>query len=127
MVKYSFTLKIKDTNEEYLYNVNLQKNQEDMPELFFSQQVCEQIRQELQKQSLRRIDDLNLRLIIHTWLQDIKEGYRDSGIALDLPRMSGTDGDNLQESGFQAIPPLICPDLSDIEPQRGALPPLNFS
>ncbi len=68
-----------------------------------------------------------MRRIVATWIEDIKKGYRHSELTLDLPLMSERDMDNLQESGNQEIPDIIAPDLSEVEPETGALPPLRLS
>lgn len=125
MVKYTFNLKVgKDIYERA---IDLQKEMEDLPERYFNQSERERIREELQRKSSCRIDDSNMKRIVETWIEDIKEGYRHSELTLDLPLMSEGDIDNLQESGNQAIPGIIAPDLSEVEPQTGALPPLRLS
>jgi len=127
MVKYTLTVKNQSSNEKYDWAIDLRKEQEDRPELYFTQAVCERIRGELQRQSSCRINDSQMSRIVATWIEDIKEGYRHSELTLDLPLMSEGDMDNLQESGNQAIPGIIAPDLSEVEPQTGALPPLRLS
>ena len=65
--------------------------------------------------------------MIKHWVQDIKEGYRDSLIKLDLPSLLLASIANLRETGNQEIPALIEPNISEIEPCIGMLPPLIFS
>ncbi|MBC6473164.1 MAG: hypothetical protein GDA48_10380 [Hormoscilla sp. GM102CHS1] len=127
MVKYTLRVKNQGSNEEYEWAIDLQKDLEDRPEWYFTQGECEIIRGELQRKSSCRINDSQMRRIVATWIEDIKEGYRHSELTLDLPLMSEGDMDNLQESGNQAIPGIIAPDLSEVEPQTGALPPLRLS
>ncbi|GGA26525.1 hypothetical protein CYANOKiyG1_42560 [Okeania sp. KiyG1] len=127
MVKYSLTLTNKNTNQISRYTLDLEQYYENQPASFFTPIVCNKIRNELQSKSSCHINDMYLQIIIKTWIQDIKEGYRDSNILLDLPKINHQNINSLKESGNQEIPQLIYPDLSDIEPKIGALPPLDFS
>lgn len=126
MVEYSLTLTNKNTNQQSRYTLDLEKYYENQPASFFTPIVCNEIRSELQTQSSCHINDMYLQIIIKTWIQDIKEGYRDSHVILDLPKINHQHINSFQESGNQEISQLIYPDLSDIEPKIGALPPLNF-
>ncbi|MDJ0557037.1 MAG: hypothetical protein QNJ68_21860 [Microcoleaceae cyanobacterium MO_207.B10] len=127
MVKYSLTLTNKKNNQQYRYTIDLQQNYEDHPANFFTPIMSHKIRKDLESQTNCQINDINLQIIIKTWIEDIKEGYRDSSIVLDLPAIKHQNMHQLTESGNQEIPPLIYPDLSDVEPKIGALPPLDFS
>ncbi|NEO56531.1 MAG: hypothetical protein F6K54_27715 [Okeania sp. SIO3B5] len=127
MVKYSLTLTNKNTNQISRYTLDLEQYYENQPASFFTPIVCNKIRNELQNQGSFHINDMYLKIIIKTWIQDIKEGYRDSNIVLDLPKINHRNINSLKESGNQEITQLIYPDLSDIEPKIGALPPLDFS
>ncbi|MDJ0676571.1 MAG: hypothetical protein QNJ36_14525 [Calothrix sp. MO_167.B42] len=127
MVKYIFSLKVKDSNDEYTYDLDLNPNQENNPEQIFTPEKRENIRIKLQNQSLCAIKDSHLNQIINTWIQDIKEGYRESTLTLNLRLLVESITENLNEPGNQENPTLVNPDLSDIEPQLGMLPPLNFS
>lgn len=126
MVEYVFSLKVKGSNDDYRYALDLNTNQENQPEQIFTKEIRETMRSSLQNQSLCVIKDNHLNQIIKTWIQDMKEGYRDSTITLDLPLIIESNVDHLNEQGNQDIPSLISPSLSDIEPQLGMLPPLNF-
>ena len=126
MVKYVFSLKVKGSNENYRYALDLNPNQENQPEQIFTKEIRESMRHSLQNQSLCAIKENHLNQIIKTWIQDIKEGYRDSIITLNLPLMIESNIDQLNEQGNQDIPDIISPNLYDIEPQIGMLPPLNF-
>jgi hypothetical protein len=126
MVKYTFSLKIKDSNEEYKYVRDLQPSQENNPEKFLNSEIREHIRDTLQRQSSCKIDDRTLNRILKTWGQDIKEGYRDSSLTLDLPSAVDSHILLLNDSGNQQIPDLFKPDLSSVEPKIGSLPPLIF-
>jgi hypothetical protein len=128
MVEYRLVLKIKNTNEAYSYSLLLTPAQEDNPEIFFaSAENRENMRNQLQKQSSYRINDSHLNMMIKTWIQDIKEGYRDSRISLHLTLHLIQSIQTISDKGNQEIPALIYPDLSEIEPCVGMLPPLNFS
>ena len=126
MVKYSFELELKGTNEKYGYAVELSQNWENRPEGFFTREVREEIRLDLQRQSSCLIDNIALNSIVQTWIQDIKEGYRNSSIALELTPMNEASLGHLSDSGNQEIPPILYPDIAEIEPMGGALPPLVF-
>jgi hypothetical protein len=126
MVKYSFTLKIKGSQDKYGYTVDLNQSGENRPEGFFTQDVCQTMRMDLQRQSLCRIDNNALNRIVKTWIQDIKEGYRSSSLTLELLPLSESNIEELSDCGNQEIPPIIYPDISQIEPVGGALPLLNF-
>lgn len=126
MVEYSLNLTNKNTNQIYRYILDLEEYYENRPASFFTSIVCNKIRNELQSKGGFYINDMYLNIIIKTWIQDIKEGYRDSNIFLDLPKINHQNI-NLKKSGNQEITKLIDPDLSDIEPKIGALPPLDFS
>jgi hypothetical protein len=127
MIKYTFFLKTKDSYEEYQYVLNLNSQQENKPENVFTSEIRESMRNNLQKQSSCKISDSHLNQIIKTWLQDIKEGYRDSRMTLDLTLLIVENISSLQEQGYHEIPGLIPPNLSNIEPCFGMLPPLIFS
>ncbi len=126
MVKYTFALKLKDSNEEYSYALSLTSQQENNPESVFNNEIRESMRTNLQTQSYCKINDFHLNKMITTWIQDIKEGYRDSTITLDLSLLIRENISKLNETGNQEIPALMTPDLSNIEPSFGMLPPLIF-
>lgn len=126
MVKYTFYLKIQNSNERYEYTLDLNPMQEDTPEQVFTPTIKENIRTTLQNLSLSAIKDHQLNNIIQTWIEDIKEGYRFSSLTLNLRLLIEENIDKLQETGNQETPKIINPDISDIEPQFGMLPPLNF-
>lgn len=126
MIKYTFTLNIKSSDQNYICDLDLTPNQEDNPEQIFTPKIREEIRINLQNQSYCKINDGHLNQIIKTWIEDIEEGYRNSNISLDLPSLMVENIKNLQESGNQAIPDLLPPDLSNVEPSFGMLPPLTF-
>jgi hypothetical protein len=126
MVKYTFHLQPKDSPERYSYTLDLNPTQEDMPEQIFTPAIKEDIRATLQKLSLSAIKDHQLNNIIQTWIKDIREGYRFSSLTLNLRLLIEENIDQLQEMGNQEIPKIIDPDLSDLEPEFGMLPPLNF-
>ncbi|MDJ0742168.1 MAG: hypothetical protein QNJ32_02275 [Xenococcaceae cyanobacterium MO_167.B27] len=127
MVIYNFYLKIKGSQERYNYSLDFKPNQENNPEQVFTTEIKESLRRTLQKQSSCAIKDKDLNKILNTWIQDIKEGYRESTLTLDLPLLIESEIEKLQESGNQQLPEIIEPDIAEIEPQIGALPPLAFS
>ncbi|MFM5892418.1 MAG: hypothetical protein ACKOQS_29685 [Dolichospermum sp.] len=126
MVKYSFSLKLKGTYDEYTYALDLTYRQENFPEEIFTQEIRESLRTTLQNKSLCAIKEHHLNQIIQTWIQDIREGYRDSNLTLNLPLLIESSIEQLNESGNQDLPTVINPNLSEIEPIIGKFPPLNF-
>lgn len=126
MVQYTFKLRIKGSYEEYKYTLSLNPQQEDNPEQIFDKEIRDRLRENLQRQSACEIKENHLNQIIKTWIEDISEGYRDSTITLDLRLLAATNLDKLQETGNHNLPALIIPDLLDVEPRFGMLPPLNF-
>lgn len=127
MVIYNFYLKIKGNQDRYNYSLDFKPSQENNPEQVFTTEITESLRKTLQKKSSCAIKDKHLNRILTTWIQDIKEGYRESTLTLDLPLLIESEIDKLQELGNQQLPEMIEPDISEIEPQIGALPPLVFS
>jgi hypothetical protein len=127
MPQYQLTLKIPDIDTPCLHEIDLLPSQEDRPEKFFTSQVQEAIRTNLQRQSLCSINDTHLNRIIRRWIDDIREGYRASSISLDLPLLVDANITQINDSGIHDLPPLILPNLLDIEPTGGELPPLIFA
>lgn len=127
MVVYKFSLQVEGSQDRYSYSLDFKPNQEDNPKQVFTLEIKESLRKKLQKASSCAIKDHHLNRILTTWIQDIKEGYRESTLTLDLPLLIESEIDRLQESGYQQLPEIIDPDISKIEPQTGALPPLVFS
>ncbi|NEP47079.1 MAG: hypothetical protein F6K35_51040, partial [Okeania sp. SIO2H7] len=50
-----------------------------------------------------------------------------NNIAIDLPFLDPGNLDNLPASANRELPDLISPNLAEIEPKLGAIPPLDFS
>jgi hypothetical protein len=126
MVKYTFYLKPQGSPEQYSYSLDLSVMEEDAPEKVFTPTIRENIRTTLQNLSLSAIKDYQLSQIIQSWIEDIREGYRFSSLSLNLGLLIDENIDQLRENGNQEIPPIVDPDISNIEPQAGVLPPLNF-
>lgn len=127
MIQYSFYLIVSGVNERYTYRLQLTPREEDYPEEAFTPSRCQKIREHLEVESTCRIDDNSLARIVKTWIKDIREGYRESSITLELPSLLESQIMDLQDDGNQEIPPLFPPDPSEIEPQHGAFPPLIFN
>ena len=126
MVKYTFTMRVQGSSDNYEHILNLQQEEEDNPDMVFYQKRRDQLREALQNQSACKINDNALNRIVKAWKLDIAMGSRDSSITIDLPLLVDSQIDDLNEGGNQSIPALFKPDLSGIEPQFGALPPLVF-
>ncbi|NET73193.1 MAG: hypothetical protein F6K62_20345, partial [Sphaerospermopsis sp. SIO1G2] len=114
------------TKDEYTYSLDLTPNQEDDPKTIFTPEIRENLRNKLQEKSLCAIRDHHLNQIIQTWLEDIQEGFRNSNITLKLPLLIEANLEKLNETGNQNLPTIITPNLSNIEPTLGKLPPLDF-
>lgn len=127
MIQYSFFLTVLGVSETFTYRLQLKPDEEDYPEKAFTLARCQQIREKLEIESACEIDDNSLARIVKTWIKDIREGYRESSITLDLPSLLESQIMDLQDDGNQEIPALFPPDLSEIEPQHGAFPPLIFN
>ena len=126
MATYTLFLQLKDTDDRYSYSLDLSINQENQPEQIFIPEIRQRIQQTFQSQSACKINEANLNRLTSAWLDDIREGYRTTTVTLDLPLLIEANLEQLNESGNQELPELIEPDLSGIEPQGGALPPLVF-
>jgi len=118
---------VSGTNETYIYTLQLTPREEDYPEEAFTPSRCQQIQEQLEVESASKIDNSSLSRIVKTWVKDIREGFRESSITLDLPSLLESQIMDLHDDGNQEIPSLFPPDLSEIEPQYGAFPPLIFN
>lgn len=127
MVQYALILKLVDTQEEYRYTLELTRNQENKPEQIFTDEIKERMKTFFEKQSKCEVNQVNLKKMITRWQEDIAEGYKTTQISLNLPSIFISSLKQLQDEGNQEIPSLLPPDLTDIEPQGGALPDLIFS
>lgn len=126
MATYTLFLQLKDTGDRHSYSLDLSASQENRPEQIFTQEIRQRVQQTFQKQSACKVSEANLNRLITAWLEDIREGYRSTTVTLDLPLLIEANIEQLKENGYQQLPELIEPDLSEIEPQIGALPPLVF-
>lgn len=150
MVKYTYKLFITAQKSSLFlseYAIDLTEEEENNPhnKLWEERQ---RIREALQQKTNIWLDDESLEIIIKTWTQDIKEGYRDTNLSLDLPIITQAV-DYLEGSSYQQphevilpninhdiselippyinkVPELVPPDIRDIEPTIGVLPPLDF-
>ncbi|MGF1480057.1 MAG: hypothetical protein ACFB4I_11280 [Cyanophyceae cyanobacterium] len=126
MATYTLFLQLKDTEERYSYAFNLSTSQENQPKQIFTPEIRQKVQQSLQSQSACQISEANLNRLITAWLEDIGEGYRTTTVTLDLPLLIEANIKQLKEDGNQQLPEPVKPDLTGIEPQGGALPPLVF-
>jgi hypothetical protein len=125
MIEYTLELKIKRQHQNYKYKLHLTQEQEDNPEIIFTQQIKESMRLTLQNQSLCAIKNNHLEKIINYWLEDIAQGYRLTIIEVELPLLIENKFAQLNDHGNQEKPEIILPDLSRVEPTFGVLPPLE--
>lgn len=126
MVTYKFSLKLRDPPEEYCFYLQPTTAQEDNPESIFTVAIRQAIRQKFQEDSACAVRDYHLDRIVNTWIEDIRQGYRESSIVLDLPLLIDCNIELIEETGNQELPPLVQPNLADIEPMMGVLPPLDL-
>jgi hypothetical protein len=129
MVEYTLHLAIRnsETNNSITHTLKLPPDLENNPDRLFDLPFSTKLRAVLQQKSNCAINNAQLDRIITTWREDIREGYRTTSLSLDLPPLEFENIHQLQDTGDRTIPPLFPPDLSEIEPQGGALPPLTFS
>jgi hypothetical protein len=125
MVKYTLIITNKEDNQNYSYSLQLNQNQEDNPELIFNEEIISSMKVQLENQSSAIINEYQLQQIINSWIEDIKEGYRLTPITIKLKSMLDEKIKLLTDSGNQEIPDFIEPDLENIEPIGGVLPPLS--
>jgi hypothetical protein len=126
MVKYTLRLKIKDADEEHDYELNLGVAERDNPATIFTMQKRQDMRRVLEQKSECKVSDRHLDQIVVNWLLDIQEDYRETYMVLELPSLLLGNISNLQEQGCQTIPEMLPPNIKDIEPTFGMMPPLNF-
>jgi hypothetical protein len=126
MITYKFFLNLRDTPERYCFPLELTPVQEDNPEGIFTVSVRQAIQKKFQEDSSCAVRDNHLNQIINAWIEDIREGYRESSITLDLPLLIDCNIELIEETGNQELPSLFLPDLADIEPMMGVLPPLDL-
>ncbi len=79
----------------------------------------------LEKKAMSTIKDHHLNLMINTWIEDIKEGYRETNLTLNLPPIGLEKLSQINDQGNQELPSLIHPNLSGFAPTLGMLPPLD--
>ncbi|PNW52792.1 UNVERIFIED_CONTAM: hypothetical protein BEN50_10100 [Euhalothece sp. KZN 001] len=127
MVQYALILKLPENQQEYRYTLDLTRTQENKPEQIFTEEIKERMKTFFEKQTQCEVNQINLKKMITRWQEDIAEGYKTTQINLKLPSIFISSLKQLQDEGNQEIPPLLPPDLKDIEPQGGALPDLIFS
>jgi hypothetical protein len=125
MVKYTVTIKSKEDNQVYSYSLELNQNQEDNPQIIFTPEITSSMKKQLEGKSLAIINDYQLQQIINGWIEDIKEGYRNTIISLKLKSTLDESLKLLTDKGYQEIPDFIEPDLQNIEPIGGILPPIS--
>jgi hypothetical protein len=126
MVIYKFFLTVKGSPDRYDYSLDLTSLQEDNPEKIFIPEIRQRMQQTLENKSSCRINPNRLEQIIQVWSEDIREGYRDTYLTLDLPLLGESKLEQLQEKGNQELPTLMSPNLLGIEPTQGMLPPLDM-
>jgi hypothetical protein len=125
MAKYTFYL-YKDNIVYATYELELGVQERNNPITIFTPQKRQEMRHTLENKSECRINDEKLDYMIKTWLLDIQEDYRETSLALDLPSLLLDNISNLEEQGYQSIPDIYSPSITDIEPLLGMSPPLNF-
>lgn len=127
MVQYALILKLPENQQEYRYTLDLTRTQENKPEQIFTEEIKERMKTFFEKQTQCEVNQVNLKKMITRWQEDIAEGYKTTQINLKLPSIFISSLKQLQDEGNQEVPPLLPPDLTDIEPKGGALPDLIFS
>ncbi|RUT00748.1 hypothetical protein DSM106972_071570 [Dulcicalothrix desertica PCC 7102] len=87
MSEYTLTIIIKNAgNKEISHSINLTGTNETYPEDYFIIPDNQSNLQNLiETKTARKIDEIKLKQIINTWLQDIREGLQRTTIRIDLP------------------------------------------
>lgn len=137
-LKYELSLSIKGTSApEYQCEMMLdeaeESNKAQLERRF--QQEREKIRKTLQRhvdryvKPPRGVGNDFLTDVLQAWMREIREGQFTTTITRDLPVMTNDEIDKLEDDGYRILPEdleFIPPDINDIEPTIGVLPPLNF-
>lgn len=97
------------------YAIDLTEEEESNPNNKLGEQR-ESIKNIFQQRTSRCLNDEHLELIIKAWLQDIKEGYRDTTLALDLPLLIEQEANNLEASNYPQIPVVFPPHSNENQP-----------
>lgn len=128
MVKYCLNLKIKGEESAgiFQYCLDLNWQQENNAGTVFTSEIRAGMRRTLEVSSSSKISDVSLDKMVRVWKRDIEEGYRETSVTLDLASLISDQLESLEDYGNQQIPDILPPDLSAVEPQLGALPPLTF-
>jgi len=128
MVKYSLRISPQNSqnNQELTYTLDLNINQENNPEIIFNIEIRKSMIRSLESNSIYKIDPNYLNRIIQLWSEDIRQGYRETTLSLKLPLIIDSQINQIVDLGHQEMPNFIEPDISSIEPQGGAFPPLEF-
>lgn len=118
MPQYTLTITIPNAgNRKVDYTLNLIDNHEIYPEDFFRlKENCDHLSQTIQQQSARKLDDNQIKRIISEWIRDIKQGYRNTDIILDLT----------PDTVITSTPvshPVVTPNLSIPKPKQAIKPP----
>lgn len=87
MSQYTLTIIIKNAgNKEISHSINLTGTNETYPEDYFLIPDNQTNLQNLiETKTARKIDEIKLKQIINTWLQDIREGLPQTTIRTELP------------------------------------------
>ncbi len=131
MVQYQLRLELENWQKPYIYKIDLNVQQENDPEKLFQQEIRQSLSKDLEGTISCQISPNKLEKILSRWIEDIKEGYRETTMNLELPSTQKEQDLKFREENYEIdddnIPELVMPDLSGIEPQVGCLPPLDFS
>lgn len=131
LMSYQLFLILQGSNNQYSYEIELTEAEENNPEPRLEQdrsKIKTKIEQEIKKKEPqpRKLRDKDLNDIIKKWAFNIKNGFPDLKLPIDLPIMTDEDIEKIQENGYQDLPELVAPDIKEIEPPVVILPPLEF-
>ncbi|BAQ60134.1 hypothetical protein GM3708_540 [Geminocystis sp. NIES-3708] len=125
MVEYTVIIKEKEDNKQYSYSLQLNQDQEDNPGVIFSAEIMTSMQKQLEIKSMAIFTQHQLQQIMNIWIEDIKEGYRNTIITLKLKSILDESLKLLKDNGNQDLPNFVEPDLENIEPLGGVLPPIS--
>ena len=123
MVEYSLTLTLPDSSR-IKYAIDLSEPQEGSPDNFFTPRQKDIMKTQIRQEHKYLINDNQLNKIVLEWQEDIREGYRDTVLTVDLPSSEAELLKDFKDLGNQAIRELYKPDIGAIQPLQGKYPPI---
>lgn len=112
-------------SRSYTYTIHLTESEENIP-LPRLQNEAQDIRLNLQRQGLQRLSTTDLQKLLKNWAEEIKLGYQNVNLTLELSPVEFDVLDQVHDTGCPPIPVFTEPSLEGIKPHLALLPPLQF-